>query len=151
MAARPSANGRQIWSRWALVRYRQSASTNRIASASLAAAPASLAWAVGPSSAGSRWPTWAPAAEARAAGPPRAPGPRAVVAAGAPAAGEPAHAPSPRTRSPGPPGQRPRCRPARPEPLHADIADVAPPILADLQAAAPRPPPPRCRHADRAA
>src|SRR5437588_2811834 len=64
MAARPSTNGRQISSRCCDVRFRQSASTNRMASASVAATPASMAWAFEPVSDGCRCTTLAPAAAA---------------------------------------------------------------------------------------
>src|SRR5438270_3336301 len=65
MAARPSTNGRQISSRCSDVRFKQSASTNKMASASVVATPASMAWALEPASAGWRCTTLAPAAAAR--------------------------------------------------------------------------------------
>src|SRR5438270_3441147 len=65
MTARPATKGRQMSSRWAAVRFRQSPSTKRMASASVAATPTSMAWALEPASGGSRWTTLAPAAAAR--------------------------------------------------------------------------------------
>src|SRR3954447_7179549 len=65
MAARPSTNGRQISSRCSDVRFRQSPSTKRMASASVASTPASMACALEPASGGSRCTTFAPAAAAR--------------------------------------------------------------------------------------